>query len=198
MGLADKLNKAVEEIKSFKLVLRPEILLLPNIPRPLHGVAPRVVLGSKWWYKTKQAAYKSTDYHCVACGVHKLKAKSRQWMEAHEVYNTDYARGRLTYVETVPLCHYCHNYIHDGRMRHLLEQGKLHQSKFIAIIQHGDRVLSDAGLERQHYKAREDHIRKMLVDNKMAPWGSWRLVVEGAEYPPLYKTYQEWLEGHNE
>ena len=192
MGLADKVNKAVNQILNPAFKLRPELLLAPNIPKPMHGVAPRVVLGNSWWNKTKKEAKLATDNHCVACGVHKTQAKSRSWVECHEVYDTDYKRGLLTYIETVTLCHYCHNYIHDGRMKHLMEKGELHQSKYVAIIQHGDRVLLDAKLERLSYKEREENVRRTIVNGIMANWEDWRMVVEGVSYPPLYKNYAEW------
>ncbi len=125
---------------------RPEILLCPNIPKPMHGLAPRVIMGSSWWDKTRKEAYASTNRRCMACGVHKYKAKARKWLEGHELYQTDYRLGRLTYLETVPLCHFCHNYIHDGRLQMLLERGQIHHQKYAAIIQHGNRVLAEANL----------------------------------------------------
>lgn len=196
MGLADKVNKVVDQILNPAFKLRPEILLLPNIPQPLHGVNPRTVLGNSWWNKTKKEAKLASDNHCVACGVSKMQAKSRQWVECHEVYDTDYKRGRLTYIETVTLCHYCHMYIHDGRMKHLMEKGQLHQQKYVSIIQHGDRILMEAGLERLPYKEREENVRRIIVDGNMAEWSKWRMVVDGVEYPPLYKNYKEWEEAH--
>lgn len=197
MGLADKVNKAVNDILNPNFKLRPELLLAPNIPKPMHGVAPRVVMGNSWWNKVKKEAKLASDNHCVACGVHKTQAKSRSWVECHEVYETDYKKGRLIYLETVTLCHYCHGYIHDGRLKHLMEKGELHQQKYVSIIQHGDRILLEAGLARLPYKDRELQVSLDIAFGKVAAWEKWRMVVEGVEYPPLYKNYQEWEEGHS-
>lgn len=158
----------------------PEVLLFTGVPQPLHGVAPRIVLGRKWWDAERKAAYKSTDHHCIACCVHRTCAESRQWMEGHEVYTIDFAKGRMKYVRTVPLCHYCHNYCHQGRLQWLVETGKLHHSKYASIIQHGDRVLLEAGLER-----------KPIVLGVVAPWSKWRLVIGRKTYPPLHASAEE-------
>lgn len=159
---------------------RPQILLGDNIPRPLHGLAPRVVLGDKWWNQTRRESYESTKFHCLACGVHKTQAMRFQWLEGHEIYETDYQKGRMVYKETVPLCHYCHNYIHDGRMRYLLSIHEISHQKYAAIIKHGDTVLLEAGLKRLPYHERD----QLILNSNPAPWDQWRLVVFGVEYPP--------------
>lgn len=163
---------------------QPEILLHPNIPRPLHGLAPRTVMGTPWWNRERAAAYKATDYHCAACGVHKTKAKSRQWLEGHETYDIDYTAGTAVYLRTVALCHYCHNYIHDGRLRWLLEGGQIHHYKFVAIIQHGDSVLTKHGLTRPHLSQRESVIIQLEREGRLAPFDQWRLVINETEYRP--------------
>jgi hypothetical protein len=187
MSLADRLRIAMGDMKpkpAWKQ--RPELLLLPNIPKPMHRVAPREILGSKWWNETRQAAYRSTSYHCLACGVYKMDALFRQWLEGHEVYEIDYVHGRMVYVETVPLCHCCHNYSHDGRLQALLGQGKVSQAKFVAIIQHGDGVLFRAGL------------RKVIsYDGPCAEWKKWWLVLNGKQYPPHFKTFEQWKQAFN-
>lgn len=167
-----------------RLPLRPQLLCGPQIPTPMHGLAPRAVLGEAWWNKTRKAAYESTGYCCLACGVYKFKAKARHWLEGHEVYNIDYVKGRMTYVETVPLCHYCHSYIHEGRLTWLLETFQIHHSKYVAIIKHGDEILL------------KNRLQKFLYNGVCAEWSQWRLVVNGSYFKPLYSSYEEYLEKH--
>ena len=170
--LAQKLKIKVGKVKP--LVLRPEILLCENIPGPMQGLAPRVIFGKKWWDKTRKEAYRSTLYHCAACGVYKGEAKFRPWLEGHELYHIDYRRGRMIYLETVPLCHCCHNYIHSGRLKILLTQGKISHKKYTEIIKHGDTILFSIGLRRPrpYSGPRPTHSK-------------WRLVINDQEYPPI-------------
>jgi hypothetical protein len=186
MKLLDKIKKSLDERPVLAWKLRPEVLLLPQIPKPLHGIAPRVVLGNKWWDQTRQEAYKSTDYHCVACGVHKTEARGPKWLEAHEVYRTDYIIGRLYFIEAVPLCHFCHNSIHQGRLQALLDKHQITQRKFTSIIQHGERVLAGAGL-----------VKPPPYEGRMAEWGSWRLVINRRMYKPKFKCMEDWARHFN-
>jgi len=183
MSLADKIRAEHIDLRKPKpvLVLRPELLLCENVPKPMHCVAPRNVLGSVWWNQTRQVAYESTSFHCLACGVWKHNAEYRQWLEGHEYFSVDYKAGRMTYIETVPLCHLCHNAIHSGRLAALLEKGQISHVKFAAIIRHRDAILKAAGLTL----APE-------YNGPFAPWSSWRLVLFGKEYPPKYATREEW------
>lgn len=157
-------------------------MLCDNIPKPMHGMAPRVIFGQKWWNKVRQKAYKSTFFHCKACGVSKFNARGRTWLEAHEVYKIDYLLGRMTYIKTVPLCHYCHSYIHSGRLLASVESGEIKASKFVAIRQHGDDVLLMADLKPHLWSH----------DGPEAEWEDWRLVIDGKEYEGLYKSFEHW------
>lgn len=149
---------------------QPEILLGPPIPLPMHGMAPRIVLGPKWWNKTRKAAYASTGWHCLACGVHKSDAPKR-WLEAHERYEVDYLLGRMTYLETVPLCHHCHNYCHPGRMRAMVDNNEMTHAKYALVIQHGDAVLKAARMKKPE-----------TPRGPFAEAEDWRLVIDGVEY----------------
>ena len=93
-------------------MLSPELLTHPNIPKPLHGITPRDILGKAWWDQQRQIAYRERHYHCWACGVHKSQAAYYQWLEGHESYDIDYVHGIVTLREIVALCHACHSFIH--------------------------------------------------------------------------------------
>lgn len=176
---------------------QPEILLCPNTPKPLHGVVPRVILGATWWNRTREEAYRSTNYHCIACGVHKFYAKSRKWLEGHELYDIDYRKGTSTYIKTVPLCHFCHNYIHDGRLLRLLQKGEIHHAKYVAIIQHGDKILAAAGLCKSSKPDRDAEVKKLEKKGLIAPWHKWRLILNGKVYKTPYKDETAWREAHD-
>lgn len=194
MSLSDSTKKKLQKIKLLPdppKKLRPEILLGHNIPKPLHGVAPRVVLGQNWWNKERRASYKSSNYHCIACGVHKSKAKYHQWLEGHELYEIDYAKGRMKYLETVPLCHFCHNYIHDGRLLDLLKKRQIHHAKYVAILKHGDQVLRKAGLEKLSRDQRNELFLKQMFKGRIAAWKDWRLVIGRKTYKPKYNNLKE-------
>lgn len=177
MGLIDRIKDRIAAIPKVEWKPRPEVLLCANTVKPMHGVVPRVILGQRWWDETRKKAYASTDYHCIACGVNKSVCK---WLEGHELYKIDYAKGIQTYIETVPLCASCHGFIHDGRLRAILDSGFITPEKYEEVMKHGQAVLDKAGLKKVPYTG------------KMAEWSKWRLVLDGKEYPPIFKDYDEW------
>lgn len=174
--------------KPFRLVavtdrkLGPIILTHPQIPKPLHGVNPRTVLGDAWWELARKSAYERAEFKCECCGVPKHEAKYHQWLEAHEVYDFDYSRGRVTFKYLVALCHSCHQYIHQGRMRMLVSSYKYPQEKYEDIMRHGNALLRKAKLRPIDYDN---------VTCKVA-WEDWRLIIGADEFPPLHKSYADW------
>lgn len=159
----------------------PTILLHPNIPKPLHGVAPRVILGNIWWDKVRQAAYASTSYRCAACGVPKQIADYHQWLEAHEIYDFDYPKGLLTFVHAVPLCHACHNYIHSGRMSMMVRSGEMQESKMENILKRGDALTKG--------------LRRPSPPKSIAAWQDFRMEIMGFQWGPSTRNYGEWIDG---
>ena len=157
---------------------RPELLLHPNIPKPLHSVNPRSIMGKEAWDKKRKEVYASTGHHCAACGVSRYEAKLHKWLEAHEIYDIDYVKGRVTLIEIVPLCHYCHSYIHSGYLDVRYSKGEISREHYQAIYVHGGRLTN--GMQRKN------------IPLLGIPWGEWRLVFEGKEYPPIYDSYEAW------
>ena len=166
-------------------VPRPEILLHPNIPRPLHGVAPREILGREWWDRVRAEAKQKTAGKCTACSASPYDLSQRKygpkWLEGHELYSIDYVAGRMTYLETVVLCHYCHCFIHDGRTRIMYETGRMMLEMYVTVVTHGQQVLTAAKLRSPK-----------AYTGPCAEWAKWRMVLDGVEYPPKYATEAEW------
>ena len=185
-----------------------ELLTHPNIPKPLHGVNPRTLLGQEWWERKRQEAYATYDFHCWACGIHKSHAKYHRWLEAHESYDIDYARGRVELRDIVALCHSCHNFIHSGRMWELYKQKQLTKEKMLNILQHGFHVLKQnnlkpfygtaclwlilQGYSPQH--ANEIVKKKGFVPSypHIAKWDEWHLILEGKRYYSRFEDMEEW------
>lgn len=163
------------------LFLRPELLLHPNIPKPLHSTNPRSILGDEWWDVERKKAYSKNNYHCFACGVHKYDAKYHQWLEAHEAYDIDYELGRAELKEIVALCHSCHNYIHDGKMQMDARSNRISNEKYHDIIEHGNLLV-------MHLPPVPEYI------GNVAEWSEWHLTIDGKKYYGKFKTYQQWCD----
>ena len=161
--------------------IRPEILLHPNVPKPLHHVNPRSILGKEWWDIQRQKAYKKNNYCCWACGIHKSEAKYHQWLEAHEHYDINYETGCVKLKEIVALCHSCHNSIHDGRMAMLLRRGEITNEKYINILNHK----IDLFIKYEIYEKSEEI-------TKSAKWKDWHLFLNGEKYYTPYEDINDW------
>jgi hypothetical protein len=190
---------------------RPELLLHPNVPKPLHGVNPRAIRGKSWWDKQRQLAYSKYDYHCWACGIHKSIAKYHKWLEAHEVYTIDYATGRVELIEICALCHSCHNYIHDGRMQMLVLADQFPKDKYLDILAHGEAILkqflSKVAKNYQGEKWKKPYENTEPFEyffpdiyvpclpkpaKSIAHWSKWHLVLDGEKHYSRFANYEEW------
>ena len=177
--------------------LRPEILAHSNIPKPLHGLSPRTINGDTWWNATRQEVYARYNYHCIACGTHKLRAKGPLWLEAHEYYEIDYVKGTMVCKSIEPLCHYCHNFIHSGRLQAIIGIEKS-QKEIVHILEHGFEILARAKLKcfpdtlifAEQIGARDFGVKGYVVKSSV-PWSKWRLIWNGKEYYSKFKNIEE-------
>lgn len=182
---------------------RPEILQMPNIPKPLHGLNPRVIMGEKKWGLTRQEVYKSTNYKCSACGVDKYKAKKHQWLEAHELFDIDYNKGIASFVEIVPLCHFCHSFIHSGLTRVKARNKEITATEVSEKMQHGVDVLMSrpclsifsGTAELCHLVGVDTCGLKVYAPPELGvSWEKWRMKWADVEYKPKFKSYNDWAQ----
>ena len=179
--------------------LRPEILTQSNIPKPLHGLNPRTIMGKEKWDRIRFKAQKKTDYHCIACGIHKTNAKYHPWLEGHECWKMDYESGICEVIEIVPLCHSCHQFIHSGMLHSTQHFGNVDEVK--DILQHGFDILSANKLDcfsgtfelAKIYGVKTKGVRPAYINfNNSLLWDDFKLKWEGKIYNSLFNSYGEW------
>ena len=157
----------LKEIKDQQpLFRRVNLLYHEQIPKPLHRLNPRTIKGKAWWDRQRQKAYRKNNYCCHACG------EAVRVLDAHEVYDVLLCQGRTVFVEIVALCKDCHNTIHIGFTEKTKGQKEV------------DRLNTRRGKLFQQY----------IQGAWKVPWSKWRLVFEGVEYEPKFKSIDEWYE----
>lgn len=179
---------------------RPYLISYPNIPKPLHGLNPRTIMGRERWDSERQKVYASTDYHCAACGVHKSRAKKHKWLEAHEMFEIDYRKGVADLVEIIPLCRFCHAFIHSGLLRIRARKKEVTAQHVRDVMEHGCEVLRRdnspifVGTAELCDLVSVDRagILIMRQPNKIADWSTWRMVWNGNEYRGKFKSFAQW------
>lgn len=177
----------------------PSILLCPRVPIPLHHRNPRSILteiDEEWWNRTRKRVYSAYNKHCICCGVHQDEQKGwvRGQLDAHEFYDINYKTGEVRLKMIVPLCKYCHNYIHFGRLTAQYESGKIQEKTFYSIISHGNTILKKCGLPKKNLDVDvDDNIYNI-------PWEQWRLILninnEEKSFYSLYKNQKELEESY--
>ena len=180
---------------------KPYLLSQSNIPKPLHNVNPRTIMGREKWDSVRQDVYKSTNYHCAACGVSKYNALFHKWLEAHENYKIDHEKAIVEVISIEPLCHACHSFVHSGFLTVQYRKGTKSKDQINTILEHGFTVLWKAklpafvgllGLMQEvsfPYKWGGEWLHPKPSSKS---WSDWRLIWNGKEYGPKYKSIFEW------
>lgn len=204
--------KAPMDTSILSKVTGAAILQQPNIPKPLHGIAPRTIYGDGWWNVVRQIAYRSKDFTCHACGVKKQNAKYHQWLEAHEMYDFNYPV--ITFSGLVALCHCCHNFIHSGRLYALYQKGEVSWEKFEDILARGFWVLKKENLKpwygtaylwmkHQGYSEQDalenlkEHGIELPSGEDPYSWNEYEMEIFGQRYKSKFKGIEEWYAFYN-
>lgn len=198
------------------------LLTMPNIPTPLQGAGmqPRTLFGTSAWNKIRKQCYANADYHCEICG----KDCSDSIMHAHEVYDIDYRKHTATFKRVVALCPLCHvKGIHSGRALTLYKKGVSYMTgdKLLEGAENAFKLIYE--WNKSHPKKRPllafetfiDYAKQPMLETEMRRlikkydmhfyrvsekawsrknWSDWRLIVDGVEYPTVYKDREEWEE----
>lgn len=178
----------------------PTLLALPNIPKPMHGTAPREVLGALWWAEERSKALEQANGICKACG-----RKSNK-LECHEVYDTRVDLRRLIYLRTEVLCSDCHKFIHSGLLWVMLIKKMMPEDEVVSILTHGlelcykYNIIPFCTVRVVYYAlpvskrpAKYEYLIKNSWDHKhKVEWDGWKLIIDGIEYDPVIKTSNEW------
>jgi hypothetical protein len=175
---------------------RANLLIHPNVPKPLHKMAPRLLKGSTWWNVTRKESYAKHDMHCYSCGLPQTR------LEAHEAYDIDYTNGRVELDEIVALCNLCHAFIHSNLLMVRYEKGiRAPQEYVAAVFNHGFQVLESAGLEAT--KTTQNNYQRFIGNetdsSELSPfeasdvdWSDWHIMIDGEKFNTIYENEADW------
>lgn len=179
-----------------------ELLAHPNIPKPLHGMAPRTFNTNAWWQKERQIAIDKNNHRCWACDTHVSEAEFHNWLEVHETYDIDFKAGVAVYSGAVALCHACHQFIHSGRLLAVLEKGEISRGRVYRIVDRGMDLMFLHGVTP--YVGLQPLVDYLGIGwshyydvGEYAPWSQWKLVFDGVEYPTKWASIEDWAEHYN-
>jgi hypothetical protein len=170
--------------------LKPQLLGQANIPKPLHGINPRTIMGASKWAKHRQVIVQNNPY-CKSCGA------SNCALDLHEDYEIDYNNCIMKIRDYVPLCKSCHSFIHSGLLRVWVSEKTVSIQAARDILQHGIsicaqhciRIFAGTALLAKELSVPLGSVRSWTPKMK-SEWGSWKLLYDGKEYPGM--SYFEW------
>lgn len=197
------------------------IIAMPNVPAPLHGVAPRTVLGDSTWTHMRKRCYYDAGYKSQISGEWLDGSSSDARCHAHELYSYDYTKGTAFFERAVCISPLEHNFIHSGRMLTMYKKGNplMPKKYLLKIVENGFRIINEwnkANPDKRQlraYATLADYAKtpgiakevRELIDkydikfykedvDYTARWSNWKLKIGDKEYPTPYKDRKEWAD----
>lgn len=182
--------KAWNDTPKIQKTLKPQLLGQANIPKPLHGINPRTIMGASKWAKHRQVIVQNNPY-CKGCGA------ANCILDLHEDYEIDYNNCIMKIRDYVPLCKSCHSFIHSGLLRVFISNKTVSVESAKNILTHGFGICSTNNISvfigtvelAKQLNMPTSSIRSWtpkMQDN----WTAWKLLYEGKEYQGM--SYQQW------
>jgi hypothetical protein len=171
--------------------LKPSLLGQANIPKPLHGINPRTIMGAAAWAKHRQVIVQNNPY-CTACGAENCR------LDLHEDYEIDYNTCIMKIRSYVPLCKRCHSFIHSGLLRVWVSEKTVSIQDARDILQHGIAICAQHRIQIFVGTARLANDLKVSLGivrswtpKIKSDWGPWKLQYGNKEYAGI--SYSEWV-----
>lgn len=196
------------------------LITMPNVPKPLHGLPPRVIMGKTTWDHVRKKCYYDAGYKCEVCGCEPPKGQ----LHAHELYSYDYKAGTGKFERCIAICKQDHDFIHSGRLITLYKQGNLLYPKeyVLGVVEKGFKLIHDYNCTHRNkeplrvYSTFLEYLKVDSIHDEMvelldkydikfyqhpdegAAWGDWRLILGNKEYPTPYADMNEWAKAMEE
>lgn len=218
----EKANKIDKEKYDIEKVIKWEcptdtgipLITMPNIPKPLHGLPPRKVMGQRAWDQKRKLCYFKADYKCEVCGAEPAKGN----LHAHELYSIDYLEGESKFERCIAICKEDHDFIHSGRLVTLYKEGNIfyHKDYLLRVVEKGFKLISEYNKEHPEQEPLRafytfiDYLRVPELKDEMdvliekydikfykpprhgAKWNKWHLLYNNKKYFTEYKTPEDW------
>lgn len=195
------------------------IITMPNVPAPLHGLAPRTILGNATWTHMRKKCYFDADYKSQISGIDLDGSNSDLKCNAHELYSYDYTKGTAYFERAVCISPVEHNFIHSGRMLTMYKKGNplMPKAYLLKAVENGFKIIHDwnkshpNGKQLRAYATLADYATTPGIADEIcelidkydikfykedpqytAKWGEWSLIVGNKEHPTPYKDREEW------
>jgi hypothetical protein len=169
---------AIFKSKSNVAYFKKPSIIFQFFPKPLTGLTPRSLMGSKWWKKEKQDAILENNYCCHACGVNVNDAEIHKRLEAFPIYIRYGNDSRVVYRRCAALCHLCYCVANFKMSMNLFEKDFMDSEKFDRICAHRNEMMVCA-----HFDGKND----LPILN----WDDWFLEIEGQFYFSKFKNEKE-------
>lgn len=192
------------------------LITMPNIPKPLHGLPPRTIMGKTAWDKMRKLCYYKANYKCEVCGCTPDKGR----LHAHELYDINYLEGTSEFKRCIAICKEDHDFIHSGRLITLYKEGNplYPKSYVLRVVEKGFKMISEynkdlpeeeqlrvfetiveylrvTGIREEVFELiKKYNIKFYKKPKRGASWDKWKLVWRGKEYKSPYENPDQWRE----
>ena len=150
--------------------IKPEILL-QELPKPLHTITPRFILGGKEWRKLKNIAAAQNNFCCWGCGVNINETQTFKRLEGAPVFVVEEKYKIVYHRDVAALCYKCNSFLNISKVKSMEAQGLYEKGFSEEIVLHGSALVNV--LEK---------IENINVMNSQNDFANWCYNFNGVEY----------------